>query len=473
MEVPLSISATLSHTAALAGTEPEEPLYALIRLQPAPAPQRPRLEFACLLDASASMYQFRLDPQERERWRRLAEERGDIRRQIADGREAIIWTGRTLQEMQRQISTPMLSAARALWRGLQALDPNDAVAVLAFNERVRVILDDPGGSERTPTARAATAREALALLGQPLSQAGLEQETRLEEALRAVIARWQDVSPPRTARRLLLISDGVVVDRDACLSLVESFPDCGIVVSTVGVGGEFDEELLMRVADITRGNYTYAPTALDLERALAEEFAQMLRVVARQVRFSFHLSAQALLRSFHQVSPQIAAFPLMWADAGVREFHLGEVRAEEAVELLAELAPAAASEGNVEIARVVARGQSLDENEAFTVEHPLSLLAVTDPALAHARDESVIDAVARTAVYLEERRAQEALDRGQGDAATRHLQVATRMLRKMGAETLAADMEAAAAEIQAGTRSLSRTKRIKAGTRRLGTPGNE
>jgi hypothetical protein len=37
----------------------------------------------------------------------------------------------------------------------------------------------------------------------------------------------------------------------------------------------------------------------------------------------------------------------------------------------------------------------------------------------------------------------------------------------MGREELAADMDAAADDAESGTRNLSRTKRVKAGTRRL------
>lgn len=468
MSQPLALTATLDRPARLVSQEPREPVYALARLDPGEAAQRPRLEIACLLDASASMYQFRLAPEEREHWLAIARQRGDVRQITADGREAIAWSGTTLQELQRKVSTPMLSAVRGLWRGIHALHADDAIAVVAFTERATVVLDDPGGQplER----RLAEAKDALATLGQPLTPAGLEQATHLQEALQVAATRWAGAAPAGSARRLLLVSDGVVADRDACLALAESFPERQIVASVIGVGEEFDEEFLMRLSDLTRGNYHYAATALDLERALAEELAEMTRVVVRNTRFRVELAAGALLRSLHQVTPEVAEFPLMWVESGVREFCLGDLTGATPVELLVELAIAAPTEGANEIARLTLSGETLHDGTPFTATAPVLLHGVTDPVLVQAGDDAVQDAIQRVAVYREERRAQHAIERGEEEVATRHLQAATRMLRRMGAQSLAAEMEAAASEVQAGTRSLSRTKRIKAATRRLGRP---
>ena len=131
------------------------------------------------------------------------------------------------------------------------------------------------------------------------------------------------------------------------------------------------------------------------------------------------------------------------------------------------------AEGASEIARLTLHGETLHDGAPVSVNAPVILHGVTDPVLAQAANDAVQDAIQRVAIYREERRAQHAIERGEDEAATRHLQAATRMLRRMGAQSLAAEMEAAASEVQAGTRSLSRTKRIKAATRRLGRPRTE
>jgi hypothetical protein len=245
--------------------------------------------------------------------------------------------------------------------------------------------------------------------------------------------------------------------------------EIGLVVSVIGVGDEFDEELLMRTADMTRGAYYYAATAPEVEQAMKAELEVVQGVVGRQGLLRLRAEGGALLRDVYPIAPDLSEFRTVWMENGTWRFRIGDLSSARQPEFLIEIAPPAHPGPEARLASVSVEGLAAGTSEPFAVAAPVSLHYSDDPMLLQARDEEVLDAVRRVEIYQEERRAAEAAAQGDVEASTRHLREATKMLRKRGDDSLADEMEAAAAEEEAGTRNLGRTKRVKAGTRRLGT----
>ena len=468
MDAPFELELTLGHPAAPAGQEPDEPVYARLRVRPKPGVTgRPRLDFWFVLDASASMHRFVLEPQQREHWRRRAEERGEVSRQEADGRTGMVWTGVTLRELQRHVSTPMLSALRGVWRTLQTLQPADTVGVLAFADQFAAVYEDPG-VEALPQ-RLEAAKEALGRIGSGVDESGLGRGTRLAGALRHALDRLSPADGAPVLRRMVLVSDGIIEDVAECRVLLDTAVDRGLVISVIGVGEDFDEEFLMEIADLSRGNYYYCPTAIEVENAVTAELEVVTSVLGRQAVLRIFPENGAILRDVYPVAPAISEFQTMWVENGAWRFRIGDLSTAQEIEFLLEIAPAIYPGDEVPIACVRVEGLAATAADGFAAEARVNLFFSSDRMLLQARDDEVLDLVRRLDIYREERRATLADASGDTEGATRHLQAATRMLRKMGAETLAEDMEAAAEETASGTRNLARTKRVKAGTRRLGT----
>jgi Ca-activated chloride channel family protein len=464
----LDLTVTVGVPAARAGAEPDNPAYALVRVRgKAEAAIRPRLDLCFVLDASASMHRFVLDPQQRVAWQQRAEARGEVSRQHADGRTGMVWSGQTLRELQQVVSTPMLSTLRGVWRTLEALQPADSSSVLAFADQAAVVYQDQGVQDNA--LRLETARAALGRLGGGVDESGLGRGTRLFPALQDAVHRLSAQAHSPALRRIVLVSDGIIEDREPCRALVEAAADRGIVISVIGVGDEFDEEFLMLVADLTRGNYYYAATAPEVEQAVKVELEQVTQAVGRQGVLRLFPANGTVIEDVYPVAPALSEFQVMWTEDGGWRFNIGDISAANALEFLARLAPAAHPEGDVLLAQARVEALRPTTHEPVAAVGNVQLRYTNDPALLQARDESVLETVDRLEIYLEERRAAGAAARGDSEGETRHLKAATRMLRKMGAEQLAADMDAAADEAATGTRNLSRTKRVKAGTRRLGT----
>src|SRR3569833_3119698 len=208
-ESPFELIVALGRPANAIGVEPDEPIYARVRVEPKPEMAvRPRLDLCFVLDASASMHRFVLDPARRTYWQQRAEQRGEIARQMADGRTGMAWTGQTLRELQQHVSTPMLSTLRGVWRTMEFLQPPDGVSVLAFADQPGLIYTDAGVPDSS--LRLQQAKVALARLGSGVDERGLGRGTRLAGALEQAINRVPGDSDVTALRRIVLVSDGII-----------------------------------------------------------------------------------------------------------------------------------------------------------------------------------------------------------------------------------------------------------------------
>jgi hypothetical protein len=466
VETPFQLSVTLARPAAQVGEEPQEPVYARVRVETLPsAPVPSQLDLCFVLDASASMHRFVLDPEQRAMWQQRAEQRGEVSRQQADGRTGMVWTGQTLRELQQVVSTPMLSTLRGVWRTFEALAPTDRAAVLAFADKPGVIYEDAGVPDQP--SRMQTAKTSLARLGSGVDESGLGRGTRLAGALEHALSRLEAAGDAHAVRRMVLVSDGIIEDVDECQPLLDRAVDRGLVISVIGVGEEFDEEYLMMVADLTRGSYYYAATAVEVEKAVAEELEIVRSIIARRGALRVLPANGTLICDVFPVAPALSEFQTVWIEDGSWRFQIGDLSAAQKTEFLLSLAPPAHDAGHAELAAV--RVEALGAGGApAAAETTVRLYFSDESMLLQARDDEVLDTVRRLEIYREERRAALAAAEGDVEGSTRHLKAATRMLRSMGADALAEEMDAAADEAQSGTRNLGRTKRVKAETRRLG-----
>ncbi len=83
---------------------------------------------------------------------------------------------------------------------------------------------------------------------------------------------------------ILLLSDGLanegITDKGTIKSGVEGIYNKGICISTFGVGEDFDEDLLVTIADSAGGTFYFIETADDIPKYIAQEFEGLLETVA-------------------------------------------------------------------------------------------------------------------------------------------------------------------------------------------------
>jgi Ca-activated chloride channel family protein len=87
-------------------------------------------------------------------------------------------------------------------------------------------------------------------------------------------------------RRIVLLSDGIDESgrpAETIVAVASRASAAGVAVSTVGIGADYNEALMTRLADASFGNYHFLRETSELDRILAREYGELGANVARDV----------------------------------------------------------------------------------------------------------------------------------------------------------------------------------------------
>ena len=163
---------------------------------------------------------------------------------------------------------------------IDRLTPDDVVSVVAYNETVSVLV--PATPARNPAELsgevAAIQAEGTTALFAGVSKGAHEVRKYVEQ---------------NRVNRIVLLSDGMAnvgpSSSGELAELGQALAKQGISVTTIGLGEDYNEDLMVALARASDGNHGYARSADDLDRIFRLEFASQAAVVARDVRVSVHL----------------------------------------------------------------------------------------------------------------------------------------------------------------------------------------
>jgi Ca-activated chloride channel family protein len=165
-------------------------------------------------------------------------------------------------------------AREAALEAVRRLGPDDLVSVVAFDNGVRTLIPARrvgDGSAVSEAIETITANGGTNLYGGVVAGA---------EALRRHIEDGY-------THRVILLSDGQAnvgpQTPEALGSLGAQLVREGISVSTIGLGLDFNEDLMTRLARRSDGNTYFVENSRDLGRIFGEELGDVLSVVARRV----------------------------------------------------------------------------------------------------------------------------------------------------------------------------------------------
>jgi Ca-activated chloride channel family protein len=161
--------------------------------------------------------------------------------------------------------TKMAMARKAVEHAVQLLGDRDQLAVVVYDTEIDVLLD-----------RTAATRAAKRLATTRLGTIDARGSTDLAGGWLAGAACAPD--------RVLLLTDGLanhgLADPDALAAKAAELAARGTKTSTFGVGADFDERLLARLATEGGGHFYYIETAGQIPDLLASELDETLDVVA-------------------------------------------------------------------------------------------------------------------------------------------------------------------------------------------------
>lgn len=469
MSSSLNVRVALSHPSIPASTYMEGPLYAVLDLAPTAAPSagglRPPLNIVIVVDDSATMHHFQLTDEEREYWLGLAISRDEMERGQADESDAIYWTGQTLSEMQTTARKPMALAVEAIKNLLVTLQPTDHVAVVAFADRVHTVF-----SAQDWATFPDNCLQQMDLLREQRLPADIGTGTYMAESLRQAADYLKQNAEVSGVNRLIVISDGIVQDPDATLASIAAIQAEGYAIATIGVGDDFDEEFLTRVADNSRGEYRYAADIAQITDCLHQEMTTLEAVSVTDCYIAVRGLEGTVVQEVYQIRPSMSLFDEVFTEGEWLRARVGDVSGAAPTAVLVQLAPPLLPPGERAIAEVQLTWIDAGTRSSAGTESALvSATATDDAARSGQADRDVMDMVDRFHIYKYEREAQRAAERGDLERAREKLGAATRQLHQIGEDALAADMEQQIASLGHSAGDPTRAKRIKATTRRLGS----
>ncbi|HEY4179708.1 MAG TPA: VWA domain-containing protein [Kofleriaceae bacterium] len=183
--------------------------------------------------------------------------------------------------------SPLENAKAAASRLIGQLGPNDSFSVVAYSTGDQVVMP----MSRATDDNKSRARDAITSLyadGGTCISCGLSTgEGELAHAgLEGV-------------RRIVLISDGQanegIRDRDQLAHFTADIANHGVSVSAVGVGLDFDEVTMQRIADVGHGNYYFVEDTAVLGEMFAKELSGLSSTVASNVTLTLTPTAGVTL----------------------------------------------------------------------------------------------------------------------------------------------------------------------------------
>jgi Ca-activated chloride channel homolog len=276
----------------------------------------------------------------------------------------------------------------------------------------------------------------------------------------------------RAISSLLLLTDGRTYgDESRCLDLAEVARRHELLITPLGVGDEWNEDLLEAIAFRCGSHSVYIDRAEAIVDAFRQHILELRSICGRQATLTLRTNPGTRLAQIHRITPLIGRIELLPSpNVSEQTYALGNLLLGDPQTLLLEIVLPAIGEGEVEMVHCTLEWQPTDslqpaEQAEYTITAPVNRFARPAQAL----DEQVKVAVEKVVAYKLQKRAWQDLQEGNlAQATTKLRMVATRLLAA-GEPELARTVQAEADHLERhGFASVVGTKQIKYGTRGLG-----
>ena len=198
--------------------------------------------------------------------------------------------------------------------------PDDKVAVVAFADKAQVIIRPDQIHDKNAVRRALEDIDLLEIGG----------GTQMALGMRAAIDEVKQNLAPNRLNRVLVLTDGQTYEETACIDLANQNRD-QMSFSAMGVGVEFNEKLLMRIAQDSHGKYHFIGDPAEIPGIFEDELQGLRAVSVRNGRIEVTLSQGVQVREAFRASPEIYTLgaPLVGEDRKVT-YEIGDLEAGRA-----------------------------------------------------------------------------------------------------------------------------------------------
>lgn len=338
----------------------------------------------------------------------------------------------------------LAAAKQAAMETIRKLDPDDRLTFISYDDRVNV------HTHRAKVGNGkALQREVLRITDGGGTALGPALRSGLDELTGA--QRGQDA-----LAHLMLLSDGLANEGEARPEVLANWTSKafgkGVATTTLGVGLDYNEDLMTRIADAGGGRYHFIETGDQVPEVLGDEFAALTATVARNVTFEVDAAAGIEAR-------EIPGYPNV-VDGDAIMAKVGSISAGRKRELLVRMDYQPPQGDSMALGSYTLRFRDVLDDGA-----PVEL--VINPTVAVTQDAAEAEASENYAVTVRAQEidvasaleaASQQVDRGDYEDARKDLQTKTSALRKQAAENPDVDFAPMLDDLQEAEGDLNRAK---------------
>jgi Ca-activated chloride channel family protein len=298
--------------------------------------------------------------------------------------------------------------------------PDDKIAVVAFADSARVIVQPDQIHDKAAVRRALDEIDMLEIGG----------GTQMALGLRAAIDEVRKNLAPNRLNRVLVLTDGQTYEETACLDLANQNRD-QMSFSAMGVGVEFNEKLLMRIAQDSHGKYHFIGDAAEIPGIFEDELEGLRAVSLRNGKIDLTLAQGVQIREAFRASPEIYGLGAPLLEERKVTYEIGDLESGVPGSVLLTLVLPPRKPGPVRIAQAAFRYEIPGGGEgAAPVE--VAIEYTLDRALTSKRNGRVMNLVDQVSIAKLQAKAEEELKLGNVDRATRLLGNAIQGTQRLG-----------------------------------------
>jgi Ca-activated chloride channel family protein len=316
------------------------------------------------------------------------------------------------------------AAARAL---VNKLGEADRFALVTFGSDVTVAY---ASSPVTPSAR-----EAMLSAIDSIQDIG---GTNLSGGLEAGVAQVRSNAERYGVNRVILCSDGQanegVVESESLLGMSHRFADEGVKLSTIGLGLDFNEEVMMGLASQGAGSYHYLRDPDQLETIFVSEFNRATQAIASNVEITLAPAPGVRIE-------QVIGYPSQ-SQGPVTTIRVPDLSSGEKLKIVVKVGVTASQLGSVDVSQIGLSYTNIPGGriaEAANVKLAASVTRDEPFALAN-RDRGVLEEATKAESGYAYMQAAKYLRDGENAKALGLLRDTRRVVQKRNAYVKSADL---------------------------------
>jgi Ca-activated chloride channel family protein len=343
---------------------------------------------------------------------------------------------------------------RATSRAFELLGREDTASVVVFDHRTNVLI--PSG----PVTNLADIQKKINGIR---DAGGTQIAPAVERGLREI-----DRGSKQGLPRLVLLTDGQTENERECLFQADQAGKRGVPITALGVGQDWNEDLLIEMANRSGGTADYIASADKIDEYFQTTVQRAQATAIHNANLTLRLVQGVLPRAVWQVFPLISNLgyqPITDRDVSVP---LGEVESNGGRTLLIELLvdPRPAGQYRIGMAEVSYDIPAMNLQGGRT-RSDIMLTFTQDAGLTSQVTAPVMNIVEKVSAFKLQTRALSDLESGNVAAATQKLQNAVTRLLSQGELELAQTMQQEITNLQQnGQLSSEGQKTMKFGTRK-------